>query len=275
MSTSAADQARLRDFYDIEKELAARLRDAPKEERRHLYTSLYDELYRRVPYHPQLQIKDSAELSRASVRRQVKFLGPFVRPDMTFLEIGPGDCALSIEMARRVRQVIAVDVSNEITKKVSLPANLDLRLSDGCNIPTLQSSVDVVYSNQLLEHLHPDDALEQIREIFDCLAPGGKFVCVTPNKLSGPHDVSRAFATEPCGFHLKEYSITELAEILRGAGFRQIQVFVGGWNHCFESPLAPLKGLESMLRLIPGRLRMLVGYHVFRHFLGIRMVATK
>ncbi len=56
---SPTDQ--LREHYKIEKGLATRLRNASREERLHLYSFLYDELYRLVPFHPQLIRKRSPE----------------------------------------------------------------------------------------------------------------------------------------------------------------------------------------------------------------------
>ena len=41
--------AQIRAHYEIEKELASRLRGASKAERRTLYASLYDELFRAFP----------------------------------------------------------------------------------------------------------------------------------------------------------------------------------------------------------------------------------
>jgi len=43
----------LREHYEIERELANRLRNASKEERVRLYASSYDELFLRVAHHPQ------------------------------------------------------------------------------------------------------------------------------------------------------------------------------------------------------------------------------
>jgi len=157
--------AQLREHYDIEKELAAKLRNASREERQRLYTSLYNELFQRVPSHPQLTQKSSPEMAVAAVATQMKFLGRFLNKDITFLEVGPGDCALSLEMTKYAKQVYAVDVSDEITKGLMPPPNFQLILSDGCSIPIPPSSLDVVYSNQLMEHLHPDDAFEQLRNI--------------------------------------------------------------------------------------------------------------
>src|SRR5882762_9619035 len=96
---------RIREHYLIEKELAARLRTATTEERRHLYATVYDELFRRVPDHPQLVLKREDKWRRTEVLHRLKLLSNYLRSDATFLEIGPGDCALSIEVARRVRKV--------------------------------------------------------------------------------------------------------------------------------------------------------------------------
>ena len=45
----------LRGHYEIEKELANKLRKSTKEDRKKkkLYSTLYDKLYQRVPSHPQ------------------------------------------------------------------------------------------------------------------------------------------------------------------------------------------------------------------------------
>ena len=46
--------AQIAAHYEIEKELANKLRHSTRPERRHLYPSVHDELYRRVPDHPLL-----------------------------------------------------------------------------------------------------------------------------------------------------------------------------------------------------------------------------
>jgi hypothetical protein len=57
-----------------------------------------------------------------------------------------------------------------------------------------------------MEHLHPEDALEQLQKIRRTLARGGVYVCITPNRVNGPHDVSGLFDDEARGLHLREYS---------------------------------------------------------------------
>src|SRR3712207_8321428 len=50
-----------------------------------------------------------------------------------------------------------------------------------------------LFRSQLMEHLHPEDAAEQLANIARALAPGGVYVCVTPNRLYGPSDISMYF----------------------------------------------------------------------------------
>lgn len=267
---------RLKDHYLIEKELAARLRAATKEDRRHLYSTVYDDLFRRVPDHPQLVLKLNTNLRRSEVLSRLKLLGKYLHPDVTYLEIGPGDCALAIEAARRVRKVFAVDVSREIAAGVQLLRNLELAISDGASIPVPAGSIDIAYSDQLMEHLHPDDAAEQLLSIHQALAPGGVYLCITPNQWSGPHDISRYFDESATGFHLREYSVGELARMFREAGFRRLKVLVGGGSSHVSVPVALVSALEKLLSLLPRAFgRRLARRLPLRLILGAKLVARK
>ncbi|MDQ2855487.1 MAG: class I SAM-dependent methyltransferase [Acidobacteriota bacterium] len=267
---------RVKDHYQIEKELAARLRAAPKEERRHLYTTVYDELFRRVPDHPQLQSKLDTRARRREVLERVRLLRKYLRPDVTYLEIGPGDCALAIEAARRVRKVFAVDVSREIVAGIRLLKNLELATSDGCSIPVPDGSIDIAYSDQLMEHLHPEDAAEQLANIYRALAPGATYLCITPNRWNGPHDVSRYFDEEATGFHLREYTVSELAQMFREIGFRKVRVLVGGGGSHVSVPAFFVKTLETLLAKLPRQFgRTLARRLPLRVILGAKLIATK
>ncbi len=267
---------RLRAHYEIEKELAARLKRASREERRALYAALYDELYRRVPDHPQLTRKASAAESRRAVAAQLGFLRRFLSPGATFLEIGPGDCSLALEVAKSVKSVVAVDVSGDITRRPERPSNFRLILSDGTSIPVPPGSVDVAYSNQLMEHLHPDDAREQLENIHRALAPRGRYVCVTPNRLNGPHDISKHFDPVATGFHLKEYTASELRGALRAVGFASVAVYGQVAGRDFRCPLALVTACEALLARLPRGLgRRLASRPPCRWLLGIRMVGVK
>jgi SAM-dependent methyltransferase len=266
----------IREHYEIEKQLAYRLRNSTREERQTLYTSLYDELFRRVHHHPQLTIKSSPEESARNVAYEIKYLQPFLKSDTTFLEIGPGDCALSFEVAKIVKTIYAIDVSEEITKNISRPPNFKLILSDGASISVPAGSVDVAYSNQLMEHLHPDDALKQLHNICDALVPGGIYMCVTPNRLNGPHDVSKYFDIVATGFHLKEYTVTELCQLFQTSGFSKMKVLVSFKNIRVFLPVLPVKICEKILSAFPYLLRKSLASSLpVAKLLGIRLVGIK
>jgi len=266
-----------REHYEIEKQLAERLRRSTREERRVLYATLYDELFARVPHHPQLQRKSSSEIStRSRVARQLRSLRPLLSAGRTFLHVGPGDCALTLEAAKLVKQAYAVDVSSEITKGLAAPPNFELILSDGVSIPVPPGSVDVAYSDQLMEHLHPDDAADQLRNIYEALAPGGVYFCITPNSLNGPHDVSRYFDRVATGLHLKEYTVTELDRLFRETGFSRVRAFIRLGRLRIFIPPAPIEWCERLLMALPyGPRRLIASSLPMLLLLGVKLVGTK
>lgn len=266
----------IREHYEIERSLASQLRNSSKEERRTLYSRVYDELYRRVPHHPRNTERDSPDKSTTRVAREYALLRRFLLPTSIFLEIGPGDCAVALEVAKHVAFVYAVDVSEYITKGIVFPVNFQLVMSDGSSIPVPAGSVHLAYSNQVMEHLHPDDALEQLRNVFQGLAPGGRYICVTPNRLCGPMDISRYFDSVPTGFHLKEYSIGELRRLFQAAGFRSVRQYAALRGVQVEVPTFPYLALEALLNPLPFELRRrIAALRVVRRLLNVRIVGLK
>lgn len=255
IKSSSRTPEQIRQHYEVEKELAEKLRLASKQERRLLYAQLYDELFRRVPDHPQLTKKATPQNTAQQIHNQMHLLKSFLKPHVTFLELGSGDCALSFAAAQSVKSVYAVDVSEEVTRSAAAPPNFTLILSDGCSIPVPPGSVHVAYSNQLMEHLHPDDALEQLQNIFTALTPGGVYICLTPNSLTGPHDISKHFDETATGFHMKEYTVTDLSALFRQVGFSTVRAFVGGKGTYLNIPVLPITLLENFLSLLPPRPR--------------------
>jgi len=267
---------RLKLHYMVERRLADRVRAATTpEERRAVFATMYDELFRLVPDHPRLLARKTAQQERVTgIDWDMAQLKPFLRPGCTFLEIGAGDCALAARVAAEAGQVYAVDIADQTREK--LPQNVQLVLSDGRGIPVPEGSVDVAFSDQLMEHLHPEDAMVQLANIHRALKPGGVYVCITPNRLYGPSDISAYFDDEARGFHLREYSVGELRRILQGAGFPRVQVFVGARGFFARCPAWLVEGLEHALETLPVRLRRRVADNkLMRALLGVRVAAIK
>jgi SAM-dependent methyltransferase len=188
------------------------------------------------------------------------------------MEIGPGDCALSIEAAKAAKQVYAVDVTEGITRR-PLPQNCSRIISDGISIPVDAGSVDLAFSNQLMEHLHPDDAVEQLRNIYASLRDGGRYLCITPSRLLGPHDVSRYFDKVATGFHLKEYLYRELVPIFKHVGFRKVDAIIGVKQRYARIPGSFIVIAEGFVELVPKPIRK--RRPIQSLFSGITLIGTK
>ena len=275
MGSVARTAERLRAHYRTERKLADRLRRAPDAEaRRRIFATMYDELFREVPDHPRLAARDSNAQRSREIEWDLAQLAPYLKPGCTFLEVGAGDCALARRVAETAGKVYAVDISDQAVRP--LPGSVELAISDGRSIPVPEASVDVAFSDQLMEHLHPDDAIEQLRNIHRALKPGGVYLCITPNRLYGPSDISAYFDNEARGFHLREYTLRDLCRIFREAGFGDVHAWIGARGVFMRCPRAPLQALESALdRLSPRVRRRVANAKPLRALLGLRLAAIK
>jgi SAM-dependent methyltransferase len=267
---------RLAAHYAVERRLADRVRSAAgPDERRAIFATMYDELFREVPDHPRLLARAAGALERErDIEWDIAQLEPYLTPGCTFLEVGAGDCALSRRVAGCAARVYAVEICDQA--RAPLPANVSLVISDGRSIDVPEASVDLAFSDQLMEHLHPDDAAAQLANIHRALKPGGAYVCITPNRLYGPSDISAYFDDEAHGFHLREYSLREITAILRESGFPRVRAYVGARGFFVRFPRLLLQALEAALEWLPAGLRRRVaGTKPMRALLGLRVAAIK
>ncbi len=273
MSLETRSPDELRRHYDLERRLANELRFASREERLRLYPQVYDQLYREVPY---LKTNPTT-VDQKHIQATLRLLKPFLGRDKSFLEIGAGNLAVSRAISTYVSQVLSLDVSKEFSTALGpVPANVEVVISDGISVPVPENSVDIAYSSQLMEHLHPDDALEQLKNIYRALKNDGKYVCNTPHRFNGPHDISMYFEREAKGFHLKEYTNQELAELFRQAGFKKVWSLTGARGYILPLPVVVLIWIERGLAALPKSWRKPISAFLpFKILLGIRLVGQK
>jgi SAM-dependent methyltransferase len=261
------------EHYVIEKELAERLRNAPAEERPTLYRQVYEELFRRVPHHP---LTENAPEDPETVAERGGLLRGFLSPGSTYLEIGPGSGSVARLIQPHASRVFLVDVTDAGLRGSELPPRTEFFFSDGLSVPVPRESIDLAFSDQVMEHLHPDDALSQLRQIYDAMKPAGRYVCFTPSRLTGPHDISRGFDETATGLHLKEYTIRELNQLFRSTGFSSTFVLAGGRGRYFKVPTRLAGSIEMLLESLPRPVRR--RFHtlgVLRALLGVKIVAVK
>ena len=159
----------------------------------------------------------------------VELLSRFVTPDSAFLEVAATDCSLSLSLAERVRRVYAVARSAVITSTRRFPANFHLIAAEGNCIPVPQASIDVAYSNGLVDHLDPEQTCEQLANVQRALTRGGVFICCARNRLLGT-------GVAP------PHTFGELRAMLRKVGFRTVAQHArcAGANVTLPGPLAQL-----------------------------------
>ncbi|HEX5453007.1 MAG TPA: methyltransferase domain-containing protein [Stellaceae bacterium] len=264
---------RLIAHYRLERALSDRLRQAPREARSRVYQEVYQDLFAALPDHPQRLVRrDHA----ANVEARCRRLGKRLQPHYVFLEIGCGDAALSFAVAHSVRTAYGLDVTEALIDFAAAPANFTFRRTTGIDIPLPSEAVDFAYSNQLIEHLHPDDAADRLKEVWRVLKPGGRYMCVTPSRITGPHDISCFFDYQAAGLHLREYDYGSLRMLFRDAGFRKFSCSASARSLEIGLPYPLARLLERGLLALPRPLRAsLTRSAPVRALMGLNAVAVK
>lgn len=249
-------EEQLWNIFEVEQKQAKILKNEPnKENRKKLYGTVYEIYFEKLPYHPQLKIKNDPITKNLRLEFQLNQIRPFLTKQTNFTEIGAGDCSLTIETSKYCNSTCALEVSDEIVKDISFPKNSQCLIFDGFNFPFENDTIDLAYSNQLMEHLHPEDATDQVQEIYRILRKGGKYICITPNGINGPHDISRFYGNELVGFHLKEYLPSELKKLFIGVGFKRVRAYMMVKKRPIYISIRLMRLIEIVLYLFPPKTR--------------------
>lgn len=216
----------------LEFEYAARLNKSDAATRRRLY----GEAYTRVGELREFKSERPEDRTAGTSKDLVEQLAALLGPDEDVLEVGCGRGYTCMMLAPHVRSIVGTDVSDPaldearavLAKRgirnatIENVSGLDLREHFGARRFSTAISIEVV------EHLHPEDAEEHFRQVHDLLKPGGRYIIVMPNRLDGPHDITREEYPEmkrAIGFHLNEATYGEVVVALRRSGFDRFASF--------------------------------------------------
>jgi SAM-dependent methyltransferase len=209
--------------------------------------------------------------------------GPFVA-----LELGPGDSVVSavIAAAHGARRVYLVDAGPFATRDLSVYARMcDFLAAKGASAPDLAgvvnladvlerchaqydtrgleslrqiptASVDLSWSQAVLEHIRRDEFAETMRELRRVMRPGGISSHVIDLKdhlggaLNNMRIPSRWWERDwmaRSGFYTNRLRMSEMLDVFRGAGF-DVQV---DEVHRWDAPPTPVKVMASEFRTLP------------------------
>ncbi len=210
--------------YALEKRFHEAILNEPSYEKRR---EMYDDIYTRV-----FEIYGatfSIDLDATSTPKDgtVEMLRPELN-GRAILDVGCGAGEFLISCSRMVepRRLVGLDVfakdMDALEHKLTFLKRDVIRFE-------LSEKFDVVVTDNVMEHIAPQDVQEHLSSIWSALEPGGTLVIFTPHRFFGPWDVTRirddnyAGWIEAEGTHLREYTYAELASALRQAGFDDLR----------------------------------------------------
>lgn len=146
-------------------------------------------------------------------------------------ELGCSTGCLLEQIDRAGYRVGGLEVVDELLsqakQRISNSSQRNLYLGDfrKIDLTRVQGSFSVAYWNDVFEHIPTDEILDYLRGLWAMLKPGGMLVTITPNWHMRPSDITAQFRparSEAEGFHLKEYSLAEVRDLLLQAGFEKV-----------------------------------------------------
>lgn len=208
----------------LEGHLTERLLSASRDERRRVFADCYGELYEKLPWLSTNSAATDVDPGRAI--RDFRLWDWLLGRNSRVYEIGSGAGAMARYLAQQGHRVTATEVTEHRGDRAPVD-RLTWVLTDGVHLDRFEprGTYDHVVSDQVFEHLHPDDHLEHFRTALAILRPGGSYILRTPHLSAGPADVTCIFPEErsPLFMHLCEPTFRYLEDRMLEAGFRRVE----------------------------------------------------
>lgn len=221
-------------FKKLEFEYAKKLRKSNYVERRELYSEAYSKVsVLRMAELP----KDIRKRTAGTSDALLNCLRRICKSEDNILEVGCGRGYTCLKLAPHVKSIFGTDVSDPaLTEAIYLlkENHIDNVQVIKVNADELMArfekkSFDKVISIDVYEHLHPEDAIKHLSQVCSILKPNGEYIIITPNRLNGPHDITKKVfphSSNAIGFHLNETCYTELIELMKDIGFTKFRSFL-------------------------------------------------
>lgn len=213
--------------WELEKKLTLELLSSTPENRWEVFERCYSRLYQELYWLNKLTHTDVKSVENySSYSLWMQLIG---FPPKKIYEVGSGKGEMIAYLAKQGYQCRATEITRERGQKfIKEVQNLTWSIIDGVHLASFEQKefYDVVFSNQVIEHLHPDDIITHFKNTYAILKKGGRYIFSTPHRYNGPCDISQVFKSDvPKGMHLKEYTFREIKNLLLKAGFLKIESF--------------------------------------------------
>lgn len=173
------------------------------------------------------QDSKSFEFIRKPEKEMVfKYLNPILTKNDKVLEIGAGTGRFTLEIAPKVSQIEALDLSEQMLSQLSQKIEMrNLSNIQIINSDVLQMSVqglyDIVVSFSVIEYIKEKDLLFQ--RLSEILKPGGKLIITTAHKTFFRF-FGRLGNYFRQGYFMKAYSKKELTDLLKKNSFNILHI---------------------------------------------------
>lgn len=186
--------------------------------------------------------------TQEAISRAFQELGPVRK----LLEVGPGPGTWTNLCLSNAQDVTLCDISREMLKQARGHFGEAVRYVEGdftADDTVVETEYDAIVSFRALEYMSDKGGF--VRRVYEHLAPGGALMVITKNP--GWRDKRSAGNAED--IHRDWISWTDLAQLVRGAGFTDVQAFpvaVGSYHRPFNNRLG-VAVCDIWQRLILGR----------------------
>jgi SAM-dependent methyltransferase len=231
--------------WSLERELTRRLLCSTPDRRWETFEQCYTSLYSELPWLNQsVGVQADQDSPAERFRGWADLIGASPK---SIYEIGSGHADMLRYLVSLGHRGKATEITRERGRHDADGVGpLEWGTTDGVHLDRfeLPGSWDYVVSDQVIEHLHPDDLVEHLRSARAILVEGGEYILSTPHRYRGPSDVSALFGADvACGMHLKEYTYREMIRALKTSGYGRLRAVFG-----LPRPLGHLLGSRFAVR---------------------------
>lgn len=217
------DENALIEAYVIENEFHERILNEMDPQKR---KELYSEVYRKVHQIYEKGRKKKIETNNTKDKIVMLFKEELEGKSILDIGCGKGDFLSSIAKNIKHKELLGIDVDISYTTNHK---EIQFVCADIVNFE-LNKKFDVVFSDNVFEHIAPADIDTHINSIVKVLNPDGKLILIMPNRLFGPSDVTRiidcSYTNKICarGTHLFESTYSDMMPLLKRFGFKRFKV---------------------------------------------------